>query len=296
MNSETAYYFELLKKEVASTFLRQHAAPKKIEEWKGEEIVLFQEDLFAKVKAKVSEKWFYTYFKKEASKLPRIDMLNLLCEYVGFNNWNTFKSEHKNHVRVKGRTKKNKYLFLAFVPIALLGWFLSKSSNEFHFCFVDELQNMPIEVALDVKIINQKESPVNFKTDSLGCFTFKTAAEYITFVVKSPYHKTDTIVRHIDTNANQKIQLSTDDYALMLQFYTDGNIKDWKKHKRRLQDLIADDAVIYQFHSNTIGIELFDKEDFIRLLIIPINSLQRIKILERTFENGKIIKLKFMVL
>lgn len=296
MNSETTYYFELLKNKVATTFLKDHAAPKTIEEWKGEEIVLFQEDLFDKVKAKVSEKWFYTYFKKEATKLPRIDMLNLLSEYVGLSNWNTFKNEHKNLVESKDKIKKSKYLLLVFAPVAVLGWFLLNSSNEFHFCFVDELQNKPIEVVLDVKIISKEESPIIIKTDSLGCFTYKTAAEYITFVVKSPYHKTDTIVRHINTNANQRVHLTADDYALMLQFYTDGNIKDWKKNKNKLQHLIADDAVIYQFHSNNIGIELFDKDDFIRLLTIPTNSLQRIKILERTFENGKIIKLKFILL
>lgn len=296
MNSETTYYFELLKKKVASTFLKDHAAPKTIEEWKGEEIVLFQEDLFTKVKAKVSEKWFYTYFKKQATKLPRIDMLNLLCEYVGLSNWNTFKNEHKSLVESKVKINKNKYLLLVLAPVAVLAWFLLKSSNEFHFCFVDELQNKPIEVALDVKIISNEESPIILKTDSLGCFTYKTASEYITFVVKSPYHKTDTIVRHINSNTNQKVHLTTDDYALMLRFYTDGNIKDWKKHKNKLQHLVADEAVIYQFYSNNIGIELFDKDDFIRLLTIPTDNLQRIKILERTFENGKIIRLKFILL
>ncbi len=296
MSAETTYYFELLKKEVANTFLKEHAAPKSIGEWKGEEIVLFQEDLFDKVKAKVSEKWFYTYLKKDVEKLPRIDMLNMLSEYVGFTNWNTFKKEHENHAQFVAKGKETNYLFLAVIPVVILAWFLLKTSNEFHFCFVDELQNKSVEVALDIKIINKEESPIVLKTDSLGCFTYETSSEYITFVVKSPYHKTDTIVRHIDSNKNQKVHLTPDDYALMLQFYTDGNIKDWRKHKSKLQGLIADKAVIYQFHSNNIGIELFDKGDFIRLLTIPTSSLQRIKILERTFENGKIIKLKFIIL
>ena len=55
---------------------------------------MFQEDLFQEVKGKVSEKWFYTYFKNDAPKLPRIDMLNLLSSYVGFENWYAFKSAH----------------------------------------------------------------------------------------------------------------------------------------------------------------------------------------------------------
>ena len=95
MNSNEKYLFNLLKSAVAKTFLQNNSALEAISEWKGEEILQFQEDLFDKVKAKVSEKWFYTYFKNETEKLPRIDMLNLLSNYVGFDNWNAFKAKHQ---------------------------------------------------------------------------------------------------------------------------------------------------------------------------------------------------------
>lgn len=115
-------------------------------------------------------------------------------------------------------------------------------------------------------------------------------------MVKSPYYKTDTIIRNISTNTHSIVQIESDDYALMLQFYLDSNIEDWKKHKKKLKDLIADDALIYQFHSNVIGVELFSKQEFIHKLSMPIGSLKRIKIVERTFVEGKITKLKFIVL
>ncbi|TMM55899.1 hypothetical protein FEE95_14720 [Maribacter algarum] len=297
MNTKDKFYFKLLKEQITVTFLKSHNAPDSIEAWKGEEIALFQEDLFTKVKAKVSEKWFYTYFKNTPDKLPRIDMLNLLSKYVEQSNWNTFKSNHETPITQIPKTTKSKYLLFGLIPIALLVWFGFNTKNEFQFCFVENLSDNPIvKIPLDIKILSKGESPIGFKTDSLGCFTYSSADDYIKFVVKSPYHKTDTIVRFIENNKNQKIQLEADDYALMLKFYTDGNVTDWNKHKRGLRNLISDEAIIYQLHSKNIGVELFSKEDFIQLLTVPTSNLKRIKVLEKTLKNGKIVKLKFITL
>jgi len=93
-----------------------------------------------------------------------------------------------------------------------------------------------------------------------------------------------------------KVQLSADDYALLLKYYTDGNVTDWSKHKQKLKNLIDDEATIYQLYNNSIGVEIFTKDDFVRLLTIPTHNLKRIKILEREIENGKIVKLKFVML
>lgn len=298
MNKEDTFYFDLLKKEIVVTFLKNHSAVNAIEDWKGEDIILFQEDLFSRVKGKVSEKWFYSYFKNDPKKLPRVDMLNLLCEYVGQKNWNTFKSNHRFELgQQTPKIKKKLYFLFAAIPILGLIWFGYSAKNDFHFCFVDHLLNEPIvKVPLDIKILNDGESPIFLKTDSLGCFSYKTSEEYVKFIVKSPYHKTDTIVRFLEHSKNQNIQLATDDYALMLKYYTEGNVTDWSKHRKQLQNLIDDNAVIYQLRGNTIGVELFTKDDFISLLTIPTNGLKRVKVLDRTLKNGKIIKLKFIML
>lgn len=298
MNKEDAFYFDHLKKEIAVTFLNKHNAVNTIEDWKGEDIILFQEDLFSSVKGKVSEKWFYSYFKNEPKKLPRIDMLNLLSEYVGQKNWNTFKSKYRFELRQETPNIKKKLFFLfAAIPILVLIWFGYNAKNDFHFCFVDHLLNERIvKVPLDIKILSDGESPIFLKTDSLGCFSYKTSEEYVKFIVKSPYHKTDTIVRFLEHSKNENIQLATDDYALMLKYYTEGNVTDWTKHRKQLQNLIDDAAVIYQLRGNTIGVELFTKDDFVNLLTIPTNGLKRVKVLERTLKNGKIVKLKFIML
>jgi len=280
---------------VATYFLSGHGAPSNIAEWKGNEIALFQEDLFATVKGRVSEKWFYTYFKNTPSKLPRIDMLNVLSAYVGCENWADFKKQHEHHLGSQKSFAK-KYTLVLITTLIVGGFsFFFNQKNEFHFCFIDELTNETIsETALDIKVLSSNESPLFFKTDSLGCFSYTTRDQHITFVVKSPYHKTDTIIRTMDHSVNQTIPVAADDYSLMLNYFVTGNVTDWRKHKKRLENLIADDALIYQLHPNSIGIELFDKDEFITMLTIPTTRLHGIKILDKTLREGKIVKLKFM--
>lgn len=295
MNSNEKQLFNLLKNAIAKTFLQDNSAPEAISEWKGEEISQFQEDLFDKVKAKVSEKWFYTYFKNEPEKLPRIDMLNLLSNYVGFDNWNAFKAKHQIRKLTRKGSLSKVLLAVIFVVVCV---FIMKfsSKNEFHFCFVDQDKGESIiNITLDIKVLQDNQSPLFFKTDSLGCFNYTTKENKVHFVVQSPYHKTDTILRYIDANKNQTVRLTTDDYALMLDYYTNGNIKDWKKRKVQLERMIADNAVIYQLFKNNLGVEIYSKDEFIRKLTIPTQDLKRIKVLDKVFKDEKIVKLKFII-
>ena len=89
-------HFEQLKTEVQAQYLKNNTPSyEEISKWKGIDIIYFQEDLRKKAKGNISEKSFYTYFKNSpVSKLPRIDMLNILCIYVGYSSWHEFKKEH----------------------------------------------------------------------------------------------------------------------------------------------------------------------------------------------------------
>ncbi|WP_295221640.1 hypothetical protein [uncultured Chryseobacterium sp.] len=89
-------HFEQLKKEVQAQYLKEHTPSyDDISKWKGIDIIYFQEDLRKKAKGNISEKSFYTYFKNSpVTKLPRIDMLNLLSMYVGYESWYEFKKQH----------------------------------------------------------------------------------------------------------------------------------------------------------------------------------------------------------
>ncbi|MDR1876864.1 MAG: hypothetical protein LBQ84_04500, partial [Flavobacteriaceae bacterium] len=81
MMNQEEILFGQLKKEVSNTFLQDFSSSNPdISQWKGLDIIYFQEHLRQKVRGNVSEKWFYTYFKSSFEKLPRIDMLNLLAQ------------------------------------------------------------------------------------------------------------------------------------------------------------------------------------------------------------------------
>ncbi|WP_213277861.1 hypothetical protein [Chryseobacterium indologenes] len=89
-------HFEQLKKDVQGQYLKEHTPSQDdISKWKGIDIIYFQEDLRKKAKGNISEKSFYTYFKSSpVTKLPRIDMLNLLSIYAGYESWYEFKKLH----------------------------------------------------------------------------------------------------------------------------------------------------------------------------------------------------------
>ena len=101
--SDTEFlHFQSLKKAVQDKYLETHSpAYDDISKWKGIDIIYFQEDLRQKAKGNISEKTFYTYFKNNSKeKIPRIDMLNILAVYSGFNSWSEFKK--KNPIAATG--------------------------------------------------------------------------------------------------------------------------------------------------------------------------------------------------
>ena len=89
-------HFEQLKNEVQTQYLENHTPSfDDISKWKGIDIIYFQEDLRKIAKGNISEKSFYTYFKNSpVTKLPRIDMLNILSIYAGYMSWYEFKKKH----------------------------------------------------------------------------------------------------------------------------------------------------------------------------------------------------------
>lgn len=294
-------YFSILKQQIAKKFLENNAGPESIEDWKGETITAFQEDIFIKTKASVSEKWFYTYFKNDPIKLPRVDMLHILSHYIGYKNWTDFISKNKIEVTkasLKKKSKKRTYTFILLLLFffSALSFYFIPLDHYFEFCFVDEDKNQPIiATPLNITLLQQNESPLHLKTDSMGCFSYKTKEQYIHFIVDSPYHKTDTIYRSIEKNENRIVKLKTDDYALMLHFYSNGNKDDWLKRKKQLNMLFDERVIIYRVFKNNIGVELYSKDDFINQLTIPTSTLKNIEILDKVYKGEKIVKLKFMV-
>ncbi len=313
--------FDLLKKEIADTYRQTYpscSAP--IELWKGQDIINFQEELMMKVKGRISEKWFYTHIKTKGDKLPRIDMLNMLSEYANYQDWRDFTTKNKDFTKEKqeqvapiielhpemespvevpvGKSSKN-YLrwILAGICLLILAFLVFKKNSKTYRCCFTDLNGGPLvaNAHVEVKLLNADESPIIIACDENGCFELKTTSEQIRFFVSSPYYKPDTIIRFLDKDLHtEQLKLQTNDYALMIHYFSTAKLNDWKQRRMKLEDMITADAKIFQVYMDGSGMELYNKQEFINKLTMPLKSLKNIEIIETHYANNRISLLRFM--
>jgi hypothetical protein len=299
--------FDLLKQKIVATMQQSYPGINPtISDWKGQEITDFQEDLILKVNAQISEKWFYNHIKSNSGTLPRIDVLNFLSRYAGYANWDDFVFRNTgNSKTISGSSLKASRYFI-FVPVMVviilsLLFFVYKFLNnrEYQFGFYDAHTREPIKGELiEVNILSDQESPLNYLSDTSGILAFKTNKKVLKMVISSPYYQTDTITRILKTfEKNQNIGLTPNEYALTIRYFSGKNVDDWKKRREYLSRIIDEKAMIYQVFDddNGKGMELFNKEEFIDQLTMPSSSLKNIEILETKLTNEKIMVLRFRV-
>ena len=292
--------YRLLKNKVSERLQENYnVTSQRIEDWKGKDIEKLQKDLGERINGRISEKWFYTHLKAENERLPRIDMLDLLSEYVGYENWLDFK--------VKNKKQKKKVSNGIIITIcAIMGVAIWTSMNlfggagdhkyKYQFCFADRDNNRLLGGELvEVLMLNQGESPSVITCDSLNCFAYESDSGFIEFVVKLPYYNTDTIRRNITTHKKREvIKLKTDDYALMLHLFSTSQESDWDKRRKQLDEILNDDARIFEvLGEDEIGVEMYNKKEFIDKMTMPLTSLNNIKILETAYKNNLISMIRF---
>lgn len=335
-NSETIL-FNILKSEIQAKYLESHTpSEENISQWKGIDIVYFQEDLRKIAKGNLSEKTFYTYFKSNSTeKLPRIDMLNLLCNYVGYESWSDFKkkSEDKtpaliakftevktlapiseqikedNKKSVLNKTKNsiskqvrtNIWLSVSFFLVLVLLFTVFKDDifgKTYTYCFTDGDRNTQIKDVLEIRVIKENESPLLFRIKNGECFVYKTKDKSLKMVINSPFYKEEIVNRNLkNASENENIELTPDDNAIMLYYYSK-SIKDLWKKRRELDRLISNDAIIYQvFDNDFYGVETLTKEKYITLVTLPSTSLENLNVLEIQMDKDKkkIKKIKFKI-
>ncbi len=302
MSGTEKIYFEILKKKIVEVIRgSEPGIPELIKDWKGNEIVLFQEDLASREGSRISEKWFYTHLKSENDKLPRIDMLDLLSRYAGYSGWNDFMAKNKEFLpkQVSGTTTKRKIRILPMLILLILLSIYAGSGLfpvTYNFCFIDANLRQPILGAdIQVILLYPGESPVFTKANESGCFVLKTNQPQVSMVIKSPYYKTDTITRILNKKMkSEDVHLYTNDYALVIHYFSTSNVSDWKKRRSQLDNMIADNAQIYQvFEHGLAGMEIYNKQEFINKLTMPVSSLKNIEIIETIYSGQKISVLRF---
>ena len=113
--------------------------------------------------------------------------------------------------------------------------------------------------------------------------------------IRSSYYKDDTVVRVLDKVSHiERVALETDDYAWMIRLFSGAEVNDWQQRRAQLDTMIAPNARIYQlFEDQTLGIELYNKQEFIDKLTMPLRSLRRVEVLDIRYEGSQIRVLRF---
>lgn len=303
MEATERQYFELMKTKIVEVMQKTNAGISNlIADWKGQDIIEFQEDMRLKVNEYISEKWFYNHFKSNSERLPRIDVLNILSRYTGYIDWAEFKHKNKDRIVVISDVRgQNRIFYLmpfAAIVIFALAWGLIKTGSiaTYQFCFVDKDSHEPVKsTPVVVTLLYDNESPVQVMCTPEACFELRTGAQKVKFLVKAPYYHSDTITRVLNkTDKNETILLKVNDYALMIHYFSNSNVEDWQKRKETLNMIISDSAYICQvFNKDMMGMELYNKMEFIDMLTTPAHSLQRIEIIDMLYSGEKITTIRF---
>lgn len=293
MERDQLHSFSLLKDEVQRKAAERLGIEKPMAEWSLQNIRDFQADLEAACKSSVSEKWVYTHFKREGSKLPRIDVLNLLSVWIGYKNWDDFLRKRGPAEPVeppfagKKATRKPaiRLLLLSILLALALVWFFFPKGSDVVLIFKDAYTQTPIEQReLTLKINSQSMTNGSIPGHLLGD----------TLTVDGPYYKPKKLWLSADVGDTLVVELLPDDYALMLNFFSRSSTDDLEKRRGQLTDAIHAEARIFQIHPEFEGLELLNRDEFIDRLILPIHSLKNLEIQHITYRDEKIYRLRFL--
>lgn len=274
-----------------------------LQQFGNREIAQFIDLLEKDCHTRVSEKWIYTHLKPETnSKLPRKDMLDILCQWLGYEGWDEFV--HKNQdaeskeeiITPKNRTKKKSRLAVSMVLggilIALCTTLMAvMQKTEITVCYKDKYTQQEVQAAqLSVYLVrNNNRQKISA---SANCYSLKANEGLL--ITESAYYKPDTLKLEGNTENKLEITLQPDDYAMMLRAYMNGNVADWNKRRSQLAGIITDDAMIQEVMFDDIGVEFLNKEEFINKVTVPGTITKNMEVIEVKYRDNKIVSLKFM--
>ncbi len=311
-------YFDKLKEEIAARYRTKNPdAPLRIEDWNGKTIEGFQNDLQQEVKSAISLRWFYMHIKSvNEDKIPRTDVLNLLCRYAGYISWEDFiekkkaegilpiledKEESNQGTIIEKKRKRwlSPAVMVVLIVIITGIWAGTRKPTEIHcrFCFVDaDFGTSVNNTKINITVLRDKESPQNIQCNDSGCVTLNCHPGKITFIVKAEYYHPDTITRLIAEGFKpETIKLDRDDYAMMISIFSHSDIADFEKRRNQLNMMFTDDAQVIQVSPKDMrGMELYNKEEFIDKMTMPVASLKNIEVIQTVYKGNKIALLRFI--
>lgn len=312
LNQADRILFNLLQKKVSQKLQEDHPeVDDNMQDWKGDEITLFREDLQEKVQGTISEKWFYTHIKNEQDKLPRVDTLNLFSQYIGLQSWNAFihqfgeKSSEEEIVqqqkelslRAKKYNRKNTFIFIAVFCVAIIGlmtYFNATTEEEPHYniCFIDKNTHLPVvDSFLEIKVIKGDETPMFYPLKS-SCLS--GVGDEVDIIIKGRFYKPLHIKRKISSSTyEESIFLEPDDYAMILHLFANSKVEDWKERRNQLSEMLHDNLKAYEISQDGFTIDVLTKDEFINVMTLPTKVLKNVAIVHTEYDGDKMSLIKF---
>lgn len=307
MNSQDRQLFEKLKAKVLEAYFSNTGIKSSMEDWTQGDIRHFQDDLEDKVQSKVSEKWVYTHFKHEGDRLPRVDVLDLLSRYAGYNSWSAFTSEHEvkaeeaDRARTEGpddapraaRGGNYGWVGVLIAAIFLTMFWLNKNMDS----------NRPLYIHLtDSYTGNPIVAPAGSLTaspgsvDSAGVGYYKIDLKDSTLIsFDDSYYQPVMVTVSKSGKDTTEIKVKPDDKAFMLNYFSNASSDQWLQKAAQLDSLIDPAARIYHYYPEFDGVELLNKDEFILKLTAPTKILKNMKIQDIQYQDDKIYRLRYTV-
>ncbi|WP_080777760.1 hypothetical protein [Chryseobacterium phocaeense] len=205
----------------------------------------------------------------------------------------------------KNFVKKNAWAIITSILIAITGVLGFKDelfSKTYKYCFTDKDRGVSVINTLEIRVIKENESPLLFKIKPGQCFYYSTKDKNIKMQISAPFYEYLEVNRNLENAPDEEmIELKPDDYKMAAYYFSTkdagGNPELLKQKRNQLENLISNNAVIYQvYDNNTYGIERLDKQKYITLVTTPTTSLKNLTVIEmKNDSKGKIVSIKFKI-
>lgn len=209
----------------------------------------------------------------------------------------------------KNFIRKNIWAIVTTVLIIITGILGFKDeifSKTYTYCFTDADRGVGVINTLEIKVIKENESPILYKIKPGECFRYSTKDKSLKMQISAPFYEYLEVNRSLENAPEEEmIELKPDDYKMAAYYFS---IKDVtgapkeeqlsliKQKRNQLENLISNNAVIYQvYDNNTYGIERLDKQKYITLVTTPTTSLKNLSVIEMKKDKGKIVSIKFKI-
>ncbi len=206
--------------------------------------------------------------------------------------------------------KKNAWALITSVLITITGLLGFKDvlfSKTYKYCFIDKDRGVSVINTLEIMVVKENESPLMYKIKPGECFYYSTKDKNLKMRISAPFYEPLEVNRNLENAPEEeKIELKPDDYKMAAYYFSIKDIKGGnpdeqvaliKQKRNQLENLISNNAVIYQVYDNdTYGIESLNKQKYITLVTTPTTSLKNLNVIEMKKDTkGKIVSIKFKI-